>query len=63
MKSFYHLLSVIAIFAVCALYSCGGHSDAGPRSYDSAVCEQLAMKVERRYRLTQHDYAVMMHKN
>lgn len=58
-----YIILPFVVMAFAAVSSCSENGGSGPRDYDSEVCEQLAMKVERRDSLTQHDYAVMIHQN
>lgn len=48
---------------VMMLVSCGKKEMSVPRGYDADVCAGLAVKIEDRDSMTQHDYAVMISQN
>ncbi len=50
-----------ALTAIFLVSACSGYD--WHRSYDSAVCNQLAVKIDSRQPLTQEDYASMIAQN
>lgn len=58
---FKYLVIVIIAVAMAALTGC--HGDAIDADYNSNTCETLAIKIERRDSLSQHDYAQMIGQN
>ena len=53
------IFAFAAVLLVGALAGCTGHSV----KYDGAVCEDLAVKIERRDSLSQDDYRAMIGQN